>query len=69
MAEKELKIGAEIKIEDETFIVKEGNFCGHCSFYLACRNHLFQEVNNKVGLCSSAKRKDKTDVIFVKVEN
>lgn len=71
MAKKEFKVGevfqmglVELKCQEST--IKECYQCKDCYFFnqvLKC-NELF----DMIGYCDHRKREDKTDVIFVKVE-
>lgn len=71
MKKKEFQVGEIIKLGFITLKVEQGDGvnCNKCFFSRICNQKCEKDVIEMVGGCVPSEREDKTDVIFVKVED
>lgn len=67
MAKIEYAIGERFSINGQTYEVKKRQVCNGCAFNN--NGSCMDKMVNAVGYCSGHYRKDRTDVIFVKVNS
>lgn len=70
MKKKEFKVGEKINLGFLTLVVENGDGvnCNKCFFSRICNQKCENDVIEMVGGCVPSERNDKTDVIFVEVE-
>lgn len=70
MKKKEFKVGEKINLGFLTLVVENGDGvnCNKCFFSRICNQKCEKDVIGMVGGCVPSERDDKTDVIFVEVE-
>ena len=67
----ERKIGDIFTLDGKTFKVIESKdeFCFECYFYSKCGIQCSDSiVRETIGVCEDSKRKDKKNIVFIKVE-